>query len=185
MPKSIKIYSGTESQTTTASNTGGWGTDSPAYLGQNVGPVVAYSGISSTPVGVHSGLSGATYLVSTTSDVNTIAGWVSGSNLAVAVTLSTNEPNQPTIAFAAGHVADASESVGVTVSQENHVLGFSGTESVVSENTVPIHGQYVNSPEGNLVIATIEPRIVDRSLAIRELNRQLEGWTPRTNTQSR
>jgi hypothetical protein len=121
---------------------------------------------------------GTTYLVSTTS----IVAAVNAASPAVAMTVSMSQPNQPSIMFAPGHVVPSSQSVAVTVAQVRCVAQEFGTQGAAGEDTIDIHGQYVATPAGHHVVASLEPKMIDKNLAIRELNRELEGWTPHTNT---
>jgi hypothetical protein len=50
-------------------------------------------------------------------------------------------------------------------------------------NVVVVPGHL--APGGSSVTVSVSPDAVNKKLLIRELNRQLEGWTPESNTQGR
>lgn len=56
------------------------------------------------------------------------------------------------------------------------------TNLALSEDVVIVQGKYANMLHGTFVIVTVQPSIVDRKLAIREINGRLAGKTPRSNT---
>ena len=66
------------------------------------------------------------------------------------------------------------------------VLSKSDTKGGLAEDVVLISGRIVSSSQGsNEVLISVEPAAIDRKLAIRSLNRTLQGGTAKSNTASR
>ena len=88
----------------------------------------------------------------------------------------------------AAHVVGLSYIVGaVYASNANSFsqLVVSGTVNVTTHGKYLVKGEYISGDGRSLVLLTVEPNTIDKKLAIRELNRQSEGWTPVTNTRAR
>jgi hypothetical protein len=65
------------------------------------------------------------------------------------------------------------------------VLRSSDTTGLSARDVVLISGRLISGSQGNSEVAiSIEPTLVDRKLAIRELNGQLQGRTTKSNTSS-
>ena len=68
-------------------------------------------------------------------------------------------------------------------SEPPRVLISSNTQYELSDQVVLIQGQYVRGPSGNeQLMVSIDPATIERKLAIRELNAQLEGRTVKSHT---
>ena len=75
--------------------------------------------------------------------------------------------------------------VSVSSADSFSLSTVSGTANITTQDKVLVKGNYVSNDGSDLLVATVEPVALDKKLAIRELNRQFEGWTPVTNTQAR
>ena len=63
------------------------------------------------------------------------------------------------------------------------VLISSNTQYELSDQVVLIQGQYVNELSGEKqLMVSIDPATIERKLAIRELNAQLDGRTVKSHT---
>jgi hypothetical protein len=65
------------------------------------------------------------------------------------------------------------------------VVSRSDTNSALSQDVVLISGRLISTDGANEVLISVEPATIDRKLAIRNLNRALQGETVKSNTASR
>lgn len=63
------------------------------------------------------------------------------------------------------------------------VLLTSNTNYELSDQVVLVQGKYIKRESGdNLLVVSVDPASIERKLAIRELNAQLEGRTIKSQT---
>jgi hypothetical protein len=62
------------------------------------------------------------------------------------------------------------------------IKGPSETRGELNENVILLQGQYVVGPSGRELVVSVAPAAVNRKLAIRQINGQLEGRTAKSNT---
>jgi hypothetical protein len=52
----------------------------------------------------------------------------------------------------------------------------------LNEDVVLLQGNYVQGRSGREIVVVVTPASIDRKLAIRRINRQIAGWTAKSNT---
>jgi hypothetical protein len=65
------------------------------------------------------------------------------------------------------------------------VVSKSDTNGALTQDVVLISGRLISTRGANEVLISVEPATIDRKLAIRNLNRTLQGGTAKSNTASR
>jgi hypothetical protein len=62
------------------------------------------------------------------------------------------------------------------------IKGPSQTKGELNENVILLQGQLVNGPSGRELLVSVAPAVINRKLAIRQINGQIEGRTMKSNT---
>jgi hypothetical protein len=65
---------------------------------------------------------------------------------------------------------------------ERSVVLHSDTIAWINDNVLEVTGRLVG-PHGSSVTLSINPDAINKKLIIRELNREIEGWTPKSTTE--
>lgn len=70
-----------------------------------------------------------------------------------------------------------------TINQAHQRVSSADTSGLSSEGVLMIQGHYVAQEKGGVqLVVTVDPAAIDRKIAIRMVNDQIEGRTPRSNT---